>query len=1205
VQPAAPDRDAARVRLRQVPWRTVRRVLIPFHHADLPWARVAAETALDSGADEVVALAADEDAVPVGAFASGIRVLTAADVGISEERVAITAAAHGTPLTPRVIVAEAIDALGGDAATLVLAPTVRVVAPLESLWAALETHPVVLVSNILDPSHDIVPQRRMGLEKRAPSAPTDALASPMIGLVNASVIGVRPSLGRGVLDRWPGRMGAASHYDAIDPVRFEGWLAGLAVTPGVHVLRDPGVGLAWFNLHERAVLAGEDGLTANGVPLTLMDLRGHDPRRPNVLCPGTSIGFLSETPALIGEVHAHSRALNAAGAALDHGEGALADHLHHQGRWATLPNGDQLVTPMRNLYRTMVAEGELTRSPFTPDGQAEMIAAFRRPGPRGKPAGVNQFVWSLWVDREELRTAYPKLEGGDGPGLIGWVWEYGRSRELIPESVMPDLAERFAAGDVILGDPSLAPPESRMSAHRGGQIDGVNVAGFFSAQLGLGESVRQLVHAIRVRDIDVVPVQGRVIPSGRGESDFGYVTPDHAEHPVTILMLNGDSIPLFAEDVGEDFFRDRYTIGFYWWEVDPYPADAWNPALEYVDELWAGTEFVGDILRRGHGVNVPVTVVRVPVADPPAVTCDRAHFGLPEDATLFGFVYDYESSGQRKNPLGLVQAYTQAFAPGDGAHLVLKCLGSVHRSDDHEEVLVAASGRDDITIIDRYLTTAEKDSLVGICDCYVSPHRSEGFGYTLAEAMAYGKPVICTDYAGVQDFATEETALLVKATPSVTGPFAIPYPPDSKWADPDVDDLAAKMRWVHEHPDEAKALGRRASEVIRETHSYQAAGASMEARLKEIYEDIDQRKGSSPVPAAAGLTTRRRAFDTAMRVPLVGRGLRRARASWWSLMDRAVASRTRPVLTGLRDAHHGLLSADREIAKLREELQGGVHVAADQAVRVRALERALGRVTGVFDDMRGTLDQTRASLHDTRADLARHEERHSPVPYGVVESGMEIVDTPGYGRALHQAFNGNADQSYAAFLDCFRGDWDRVREMAELYGELLVGHGPVLDLGCGRGELLDVLREHGIEARGVDLTPELVEQARSRGLDAELGDAIEVVRALEPGSLGAITALHVIEHLEPSVLEELLRKSHAALRPDGLIVLETVNVHDMLGAAAFWLDLTHKRPILAEALLAATGAAGFAEGWIFAPGGTGDWEVDRSSVSRYTVVARR
>ena len=268
------------------------------------------------------------------------------------------------------------------------------------------------------------------------------------------------------------------------------------------------------------------------------------------------------------------------------------------------------------------------------------------------------------------------------------------------------------------------------------------------------------MHALRARDIDVVAVQGRLLPSGRGAAEFAYVSPDHAQHPVSILMLNGDSIPEFAAEVGEEFFRDRYTIGFYWWEVDPYPADAWDPALKYVDELWAGTEFVGNILRRG--VDIPVTVVRVPVADPPPVTVDRVHYGLPEDATLFEFVYDYESSGQRKNPLGLVQAYIKTFAPDDGCHLLLKCLGtSIARR------ITRRSSSPRPAVPTSRLSTASspagrrtRSSGSATATCRRTAPRASAIRWLRRWPTAF----VCTAYGGVLDFANQETARLVKYT---------------------------------------------------------------------------------------------------------------------------------------------------------------------------------------------------------------------------------------------------------------------------------------------------------------------------------------------------------------------------------------------------------------------------------------------------------
>ena len=156
------------------------------------------------------------------------------------------------------------------------------------------------------------------------------------------------------------------------------------------------------------------------------------------------------------------------------------------------------------------------------------------------------------------------------------------------------------------------------------------------------------------------------------------------------------------------------------------------------------------------------------------------------------------------------------------------------------------------------------------------------------------------------------------------------------------------------------------------------------------------------------------------------------------------------------------------------------------------------------------------------------------------------------------------DSPYASFEDVFRGPEERVRELLEPYVELLRGHAPVLDVGCGRGELLSLLREAGVEARGVDTDEGMVKRARRLGLDVEHDDGIAYLDRLEPASLGAVTAIHVIEHLPYEQLKRLFAAARTALRPGGLLVAETINPHSLSAFKTFWVDPTHRGPVFPE-----------------------------------------
>lgn len=166
--------------------------------------------------------------------------------------------------------------------------------------------------------------------------------------------------------------------------------------------------------------------------------------------------------------------------------------------------------------------------------------------------------------------------------------------------------------------------------------------------------------------------------------------------------------------------------------------------------------------------------------------------------------------------------------------------------------------------------------------------------------------------------------------------------------------------------------------------------------------------------------------------------------------------------------------------------------------------------------------------------------------------------------------------TYVGFEDQFRGTRDEIRARLLDYVPVFAGCTDVLDVGCGRGELLDVFRAHGIGARGVDLNGAMVEACRERGLTADTADAIAYLDALPNESLGGLIAIQVVEHLEPPVLTRFLETAFLKMRPGAPLVLETIN-------AACWMaffetyirDLTHARPLHPDTLKFLVQATGF------------------------------
>lgn len=305
-------------------------------------------------------------------------------------------------------------------------------------------------------------------------------------------------------------------------------------------------------------------------------------------------------------------------------------------------------------------------------------------------------------------------------------------------------------------------------------------------------------------------------------------------HCANLFYLNADEMISAWEQMGEGLFARRYNIGCFAWELPVFPA-AWLPTLEHLQELWAPTEFI----RQGLAAVTSLPVVHMPfVVEPGAPgAATRSELGVPQDGFVFLFFFDFRSFVSRKNPLAVLEAFARAFPPGsaDAVRLVIKVNGTVEKPEDYQAFLQDPRLADTrISIIDRNLDDRGIKALVNHCDCFVSLHRSEGFGRGLAEAMYYGKPVIGTGWSGNLDFMTADTACLVDYTliPLQEGEY--PFWQDQVWADADVEQAAWYMRRLLDEPGFARDLGARARAHILQAHSSVAVGRQMRQRLEAL-----------------------------------------------------------------------------------------------------------------------------------------------------------------------------------------------------------------------------------------------------------------------------------------------------------------------------------------------------------------------------------
>ena len=424
----------------------------------------------------------------------------------------------------------------------------------------------------------------------------------------------------------------------------------------------------------------------------------------------------------------------------------------------------------------------------------------------------DQQVRLTYAARQAWRTSHPKafesLE--TAKALIDWI--------AGSERVDPDASE--ALSEVLSAD-GLA---HRLAA------PGVNLIGHFCYPSGLKISLENIERGIMAAGGSV---------SRRNLRTHYNDIPEHGAfvglEPYDVTLIHVQPEPFFAACYPRAQLTPRrpdpYRIAYWYWELDTVPK-AWGETAETVDEVWAATRFVADALK-------PISTAPVktlfPGVELTAFTPRAPEwFGLP-GAGRFSFLFSFHMASvmERKNPLGLIEAFRRAFRSDQPVDLILKTTSDVGHRDNFEMLVAAAKGAN-VTILDRALSHADTLALTAACDAYVSLHRSEGLGLTMAEAMLLGKPVVATNYSGNLDFMDAENSLLVDYRMKPVGPGVPPYDPHCTWADPSVEHAAQLMRRLYENRDYARSLGAKAKLDAMASLSVEAAGRRIVARLAQI-----------------------------------------------------------------------------------------------------------------------------------------------------------------------------------------------------------------------------------------------------------------------------------------------------------------------------------------------------------------------------------
>lgn len=495
---------------------------------------------------------------------------------------------------------------------------------------------------------------------------------------------------------------------------------------------------------------------------------------------------------------------------------------------------------------------------------------------------LSALALALWESRADLRAAFPAVETIDSIRFADWMLESAAREAGLNEIYLQPIRAEVERSHQLLGQQSVSPVEQVSSrlfrlawqqrkriplnlrialypyagwalrkayprstqalphetnctnaiALPSSQETGVNLIGYLHAESGVGEAARASLRALRSSGLPFSLIDYRLGNISRMGEELGGHT-NEALYPINLLHVNADQTRIARGHLGKELFEGRYTIGYWYWEMPEFP-DFLHFAYEQVDEIWVSTEYNRKAIAKY--TDKPVHVI------PPAIEVkidkplSREELHLPEDHFIFLHMSDVLSIPQRKNPLGVVEAFRLAFAdkPEAKVKLVIKLSNLDHQPELSEAIFAAMNEDPRIQLIHEYLDRNTLNNLLDACDCYVSLHRAEGFGLPIAEAMYLGKPVIATNWSGNVDFMNEENSLPVSYELVELAEDYGPYKKGQHWAEPNIIFAAAQMSKLHQTPDIAEKLGIAARQHLENHYSSHRIASLIKARAHEV-----------------------------------------------------------------------------------------------------------------------------------------------------------------------------------------------------------------------------------------------------------------------------------------------------------------------------------------------------------------------------------